>query len=44
MEPNQDGDDKFIVHNIICASTKHEGFSQEGAPEDDGSQYPQRYG
>jgi hypothetical protein len=39
MEPNHDGDDEFIIHNIICAGTQHEGSFQEDASKDDSSQY-----
>ena len=38
MGPSHD-DNEESTHSIIREGTKHEGYFQEGAPEDDGSKY-----
>ena len=40
MDPfNCDYEDKYIIHDMIQEGTQHEGFFQEDAPKDEGSQY-----
>ena len=40
----RDGEEEFIIHNMILEGTQHEGCFQEDAPEDDGSQYLNDFG
>ena len=39
-----DDEDKYIIHDMIQQGTQSEGFLQEDAPKDDGSQYLNNFG